>query len=100
MHVNYYDKDAFRQFVNNYLHDKPLDAESVQTLNAFLGTSIPVEEEDVDMCKAIEDIKREGEEKLADLFNAMKADGAIADFAKVTTDPDFRAKMYEKYGIN
>ena len=30
----------------------------------------------------------------------MKADGAIADFAKVTTDPEFRAKMYEKYGIN
>ena len=40
-----------------------------------------------------------GEAKLASLFDAMKADGAIADFAKATADLEFRAKMYEKYGV-
>lgn len=101
------DKDAFRQFVNNYLHDKPLDAESVQTLNAFLGTSIPVEEEEVDMCKAIEDIRNEGEvigtakgeAKLARLITAMSEQGDSAKIAQAAADPEFRTKMYEKYGI-
>lgn len=94
------DKDAFRQFVNNYLHDKPLDAESVQTLNAFLGTSIPVEEEDVDMCKAIEDIRNEGKEQMKALIRAMRTGGESPEsLFRIATDQKFLEQMQEKYGI-
>lgn len=59
------------------------------------------------MCTAVQEWREEllaeghakGEAKLASLFNAMQADKAIADFAKAAADLEFRAKMYEKYGI-
>lgn len=41
----------------------------------------------------------EGEAKFAALIIAMQADGAMADLIKASTDPEFRARMYEKYGI-
>lgn len=41
----------------------------------------------------------EGEAKFAALIIAMQADGAMADLIKAAADPEFRAKMYEKYGI-
>ena len=41
----------------------------------------------------------EGEAKFAALIIAMQADGAMADLIKASTDQEFRAKMYEKYGI-
>ena len=41
----------------------------------------------------------EGEAKFAALIIAMQADGAMADLIKASTDPELRARMYEKYGI-
>lgn len=41
----------------------------------------------------------EGEAKFAALIIAMQADGAMADLIEAATDPEFRARMYEKYGI-
>ena len=41
----------------------------------------------------------EGEAKFTALFNAMQADGAMADLIKAAADPELRTRMYEKYGI-
>lgn len=41
----------------------------------------------------------EGEAKFAALIIAMQADGAMADLIKAAADPELRAKLYEKYGI-
>lgn len=40
-----------------------------------------------------------GEAKFAALIIAMQADGALTGLIKASTDPEFRARMYEKYGI-
>lgn len=56
------------------------------------------------MCKAVQEWREElletGEEKFARLIAAMSEQGDSTNIAKVATDPVFRAKMYEKYGIN
>ena len=41
----------------------------------------------------------EGEAKFTALFNAIQADGAMTDLIEAATDPELRARMYEKYGI-
>lgn len=42
-----------------------------------------------------------GEERLGSLINAMAADHFGTDaFVKVSTDPEYRRRMYSKYGIN
>ena len=41
----------------------------------------------------------EGEAKFTALIIAMQADGAMADLIKAAADPELRARMYEKYGI-
>lgn len=101
------DKDKLQTLIEDYLADRPLDPESVHTLNVYLGTNIPVGEEDVVMCKAIDEIraesknegKNEGEAKMAALITAMSTNGDTENIAKVAADPSFREKMYAKYGI-
>lgn len=40
-----------------------------------------------------------GEAKFAKLVAAMSAQGDSANIAKAAADPEFRSKMYEKYGV-
>lgn len=101
------DKDKLQKLVDDYLADQPLDPESIQTLNAFLGTNIHVGEEDIVMCKAIDDIraeseakgKTEGESRLAALITAMSAGPDAGNIARAASDPAFREEMYKKHGI-
>lgn len=109
------DKDKLQKLVDDYLDDKPLDPESIQTLNAFLGANIHVGKEGIVMCKAIDDIraesaaigkaegiaegKAEGESKLAALITAMSTGSDTGNIAKAAADPAFREEMYKKYGI-
>ena len=59
------------------------------------------------MCKAVQEWREEllteghaeGEAKFAKLVAAMSAQGDSANIAKIATDPEFRARMYEKYGV-
>ena len=63
------------------------------------------------MCKAVQEWREElltegetigtvkGEAKLARLIAAMSKQGDSAKIAQAAADPEFRAKMYEKYGI-
>lgn len=75
-----------------------------------LKVKIP-ETKEVNMCKAVQEWRDElltegetigtvkGEAKLARLIAAMSEQGDSAKIAQAATDPEFRTKMYEKYGI-
>ena len=85
-----------------------LEHDAAVAIQAATNLKIKIPEtKEVNMCKAVQEWREEllteghgeGEAKLASLFNAMQADKAIADFAKAAADPEFRAKMYEKYSI-
>ena len=82
---------------------------------ARMGIKIPENQKEVNMCEAVREWRNElltegkaegeaigtvkGEAKLARLIAAMSEQGDSANIAKIATDPVFRAKMYEKYGI-
>ena len=59
-----------------------------------------VEEEEVDMCKAIEDIRNEGKEQMKALIRAMQTGGESPEsLFRIATDQKFLEQMQEKYGI-
>ena len=80
-----------------------------------MGIKIPKDQKEVNMCKAVQEWREElltegkaegeaigtvkGEAKFAKLVAAMSAQGDSANIAKAAADPEFRSKMYEKYGV-
>ena len=65
------------------------------------------EEGDVDMCKAMDDLIKRGEErgkesgemKMKTLIRRMAADGAMDLIPRIAEESDFCEKMYVKYDI-
>lgn len=84
-----------------------------------MGIKIPENQKEVNMCEAVREWREEllteghaagkaegeaigtvkGEARFARLIAAMSEQGDSANIAQAATDPVFRAKMYEKYGI-
>ena len=74
--------------------------------------NIPVGEERINLCKAIEDMKEdarkegryegqiEGEDRLSRLITHLISIGKNEDIATVASDPKIRHALYEEYGIS
>ena len=100
--------------------DKSFETVSRDTANVInavthSGLKIPENEEVVDMCKAIEDIRTEGynegrdkgfnegrddgENRLGKLIIKLTNLGRIEDLSKAASDSDFRQKLYQEFQI-
>ena len=89
-----------------------LEHDAAVAIQAATNLKIKIPEtKEVNMCKAVQEWREElltegetigtvkGEAKLARLIAAMSKQGDSAKIAQAAADPEFRAKMYEKYGI-
>ena len=96
--------------------DKSFETVSRDTANVInavthSGLKIPENEEVVNMCKAIEDIRtegynegrdkgyNEGENRLGTLIIKLSNLGRIEDISKAASDSDFRQKLYKEFQI-
>ncbi|MBQ4514215.1 MAG: hypothetical protein II969_14565 [Anaerolineaceae bacterium] len=104
--------------------DKSFETVSRDTANVInavthSGLKIPENEEVVNMCKAIEDIRtegynegrdkgynegrdkgyNEGENRLGKLIIKLSNLGRIEDISKAASDSDFRQKLYKEFQI-
>lgn len=57
------------------------------------------EEGDVDMCKALDDLIKDGEQRIKKLIECLVADGLSDAIPRIASEPDFCDEMLVKYNI-
>ena len=82
---------------------KSLDCDTVRLLNEAAGLKIEMKEEEdqVNMCQAIEEMKAEskaeGIQKVITIFNHLYSEGRDSDVRRASADPEYLKELLKEY---
>lgn len=100
------DAENLERFVNANASFEAVDRKAVHVMEEMTGMKIEkeVEEEKVNVCKAIQGIgergRAEGIQHEQKLTKSLLKDNRIDDLKRALDDPAFRQKLLEEYGID